>query len=79
MNRELYKRYPCPAQGHLDITMKIDKYGEGDLVEHKLVGSRSRNKRVRVHTFKRVDGKGFQHEVKVTPRSPTSRWSEKWD
>ena len=77
----LYKKYPCPAQGHLDITVN-NPHGkefhpsfEG---EWELIGSKQKSQQVRIHGFKRTGttplGSYSVIEVEVTPRSPDSKW-----
>ena len=82
---DLYKKYPCPAQGHLDFTINNPRnLGMNDPAmyggEWQLVSSKPKHNAptIRVHTFKRAEsgpiGSYSEILVEVTPRSPNSRW-----
>ena len=73
MNRELYKRYPCPARGCLDLTIKMD----GIFWELYSSENHRTNGTKRVHKFQHPNHPS--REVEVTPRSPNSRWYKQWD
>ena len=74
----IWNGYPCPAQGHLDMTIKNPHGYYGGV--WKLSNSKQKSSNVRTHSFEKItDGeigtaRPMPFSINVTLRGINSRW-----